>query len=151
MEKPSFDRKPKEELERTLSPLQLAVTQEAHTEAPFKNEYFDLFERGIYVDITTGEPLFLSEDKFDSGCGWPSFSKPIDNNLISYFHDNSYGMDRTEVRSTLGEAHLGHIFQDGPEELGGMRYCINSASLRFIPLKDMEENGYGFWLKYFVK
>ncbi len=149
LEAPTFTKKSGEELKNELSSLQYDVTQHSHTEPPFRNEYYNLFEEGIYVDITTGEPLFLSTDKFESGCGWPSFAKPIDNSLMAYFNDDSYGMNRTEVRSALGDAHLGHIFPDGPEELGGMRYCINSAALRFIPKEQMSERGYDFWLKYF--
>ncbi len=135
-----------EELKQILSPLQYAVTQEADTELPFQNEYYDVFEPGIYVDITTGEPLFVSTDKFESGCGWPSFSKPIDASLIAENTDLSFGMARTEVRSKLSDAHLGHVFNDGPKELGGLRYCINSASLRFIPKEEMEAQGYGAYL-----
>lgn len=124
----------------------IAVTQENQTERPFQNEYDHLFEPGIYVDITTGQPLFLSTDKFDSGCGWPAFSKPIDPALIKELQDLSFGRVRTEVRSSLGDAHLGHVFTDGPKELGGLRYCINSASLRFIPKAEMEAQGYGYLL-----
>lgn len=112
---------------------------------PEQGEYDDFFERGIYVDIVTGEPLFLSTDKFDSGCGWPAFSKPIDPEVVVEYSDTSFGMVRTEVRSRVGDTHLGHVFNDGPKELGGIRYCINSASLRFIPYEDMEEEGYGEW------
>jgi len=122
------------------------VTQENATERPFDNEYNDEFREGIYVDITTGEPLFVSTDKFESGCGWPSFSKPIDDSLIDELQDNSFGMRRTEVRSKTGDAHLGHVFNDGPKEKGGLRYCINSASLRFIPKEDMEAAGYAKYL-----
>ena len=135
-----------QELKQILSPLQYAVTQEADTELPFQNEYYDVFEPGIYVDITSGEPLFVSADKFESGCGWPSFSKPIDSSLIAENTDLSFGMARTEVRSKLSDAHLGHVFNDGPEDLGGLRYCINSASLRFIPKEEMEAQGYGAYL-----
>uniref|UniRef100_UPI0036F35BC1 peptide-methionine (R)-S-oxide reductase MsrB n=1 Tax=Alloprevotella tannerae TaxID=76122 RepID=UPI0036F35BC1 len=124
-------------LKASLTPLQYEVTQHAATEKPFDNEYDKEFREGIYVDVTTGEPLFLSTDKFESGCGWPAFSKPIDNHLISEKHDASYGMDRTEVRSAKGNAHLGHVFDDGPKETGGLRYCINSASLKFIPKSEM--------------
>lgn len=148
-DEPFFEKKTTEELRQELSDIQFNVTQHSYTEPPFKNEYHDHFEEGIYVDITTGEPLFISTDKFDSGCGWPSFSKPISKELLSYYQDNSHGMNRTEVKSTLGDAHLGHIFPDGPEELGGLRYCINSAALRFIPLERLKEEGYGFWLSYF--
>lgn len=144
--KPTFTKKTQEELRKELTPLQYAVTQEGDTERPYTNEYDRLFEPGIYVDITTGEPLFLSTSKFDSGCGWPAFSKPISDDLIREVEDLSYGMKRIEVRSKLGDAHLGHVFTDGPEALGGLRYCINSASLRFIPQADMEKEGYGSWL-----
>jgi len=134
-----------EELRRTLTNEQYQVTQHGNTEFAFTGEYDQFFEPGLYVDIVTGEPLFLSTDKFNSGCGWPSFSKPIDPAVIATYTDTSFGMSRTEVRSRVGDTHLGHVFQDGPAELGGMRYCINSASLRFIPYSDMEASGYG-WL-----
>ena len=142
-----FIKKTKEELKQTLTPLQYAVTQESATERPFDNEYDANFEEGIYADITTGEPLFVSTDKFESGCGWPSFSKPIDSSLITEHEDLSLFSARTEVRSKTGDAHLGHVFNDGPKELGGLRYCINSASLRFIPKADMEKEGYGDYLR----
>ncbi|MDK2937603.1 MAG: peptide methionine sulfoxide reductase msrA/msrB [Eubacteriaceae bacterium] len=138
-----YHKREKSDLAKVLTQEQYAVTQENHTEPPFKNEYFDEKRKGIYVDITTGEPLFISTDKFDSGCGWPSFSKPIENDLITEKFDSSFGMRRTEVRSTTGDAHLGHVFDDGPAEAGGLRYCINSASLRFIPYEELEEAGYG--------
>ncbi len=133
-------------LRNTLTPQQYAVTQENATERPFENEYFDEFREGIYVDITTGEPLFVSSDKFESGCGWPSFSKPIDDSLLEEVRDHSFGMRRTEVRSKTGDAHLGHVFNDGPKDKGGLRYCINSASLRFIPKEAMEKEGYAQYL-----
>jgi len=133
-------------LRATLTPLQYEVTQHAATEPPFANEYFDEFRPGIYVDVVTGEPLFLSADKFESGCGWPAFSRPIDDSLIVERRDLSHGMDRTEVSSRQGGSHLGHVFPDGPAHTGGLRYCINSASLRFIPLEDMEEAGYGQYI-----
>lgn len=135
-----------EELRRKLTALQYEVTQRGATERAFQNEYYDEFGEGIYVDITTGEPLFLSTDKFESGCGWPAFSKPIDKSLLSEFRDTTHGMIRTEVRSVNGGAHLGHVFEDGPKESGGLRYCINSASLRFIPRARMKEEGYGAYL-----
>lgn len=133
-------------LRSQLTAEQYAVTQKNATEPAFKNEYWDEHRPGIYVDITTGEPLFVSTDKFDSGCGWPSFSKPIDNKLIQEKADTTYGMVRTEVRSKTGDAHLGHVFDDGPADKGGLRYCINSASLRFIPKDKMQAEGYGEYL-----
>lgn len=144
---PRFRAESPDELRARLSAEQYAVTQESATEPPFQNEYWDNHARGIYVDITTGEPLFVSSDKFDSGCGWPSFSKPIDRALIREKLDSSHGMARMEVRSRTGDAHLGHVFTDGPDELGGLRYCINSASLRFIPREDMDAEGYGDYLE----
>lgn len=138
-------------LREQLSEESYRVTQEAATEAPFSNAYDQTFEEGIYVDITTGEPLFFAKDKFASGCGWPSFSRPISKELIHYYQDLSHGMERIEVRSRSGNAHLGHVFTDGPRELGGLRYCINSASLRFIAKDEMEESGYGYLLPYLNK
>lgn len=138
-------------LRENLSEESYRVTQEAATEAPFRNAYDQTFEEGIYVDITTGEPLFFAKDKFASGCGWPSFSRPISKELIHYYRDLSHGMERIEVRSRSGNAHLGHVFTDGPQELGGLRYCINSASLRFIAKDEMEEAGYGYLLPYLNK
>lgn len=138
-----YVKKPLDDLKETLTELQFEVTQNNGTEPPFENEYFNIFEEGIYVDITTGEPLFLSTDKFESGCGWPSFSKPITPKAVNNFTDRSHGMVRTEVRSKGGDAHLGHVFEDGPKDRGGLRYCINSASLRFIPKDEMEQEGYG--------
>lgn len=129
-------------LRNSLTPEQYSVTQQNATERAFKNEYWNEKREGIYVDITTGEPLFLSTDKYDSGCGWPSFTQPINKSLIKEKTDTSHGMIRTEVRSTTGNAHLGHVFEDGPTDRGGLRYCINSASLRFIPLDKMKEEGY---------
>ncbi|NCB73284.1 MAG: peptide-methionine (R)-S-oxide reductase [Clostridia bacterium] len=142
--------KPQESvLKSTLTPLQYEVTQNAATERPFANEYWDRFEDGIYVDITTGEPLFSSADKFESGCGWPSFAKALDKALIEERTDKSLGMKRTEVRSVSGSAHLGHVFEDGPSRSGGLRYCINSAALKFVPKDRMEAEGYGEWLYLF--
>ena len=138
-------------LRENLSEESYRVTQEAATEAPFSNAYDQTFEEGIYVDITTGEPLFFAKDKFASGCGWPSFSRPISKELIHYYQDLSHGMERIEVRSRSGNAHLGHVFTDGPRELDGLRYCINSASLRFIAKDEMEEAGYGYLLPYLNK
>lgn len=136
----------KDELKNKLTEIQYKVTQENGTEPPFKNEYFDHFEEGIYVDIISLKPLFISADKFDSGCGWPAFSKPITRDLIKEKVDKSFGMIRTEVRSENSDSHLGHVFCDGPEELGGLRYCINSASLKFIPKDKMIEEGYEDYL-----
>lgn len=133
----------KAKLKNELSPIQFAVTQQNGTEPPFENEYNQTMQPGLYVDITTGEPLFSSNDKFIAGCGWPSFSKPIDPNVLTRRTDATYGMIRTEVRSRVGDAHLGHVFEDGPKDRGGLRYCINSAAMRFIPLNDMESEGYG--------
>ena len=133
-----------EELKDKLSDIQYNVALKNDTEYAFSNEYWDNFEKGIYVDITSGEPLFSSTDKFSSGCGWPSFSKPISKELIKYLEDNSFNMHRTEVRSRSADIHLGHVFNDGPKESGGLRYCINSASLRFIPYEKMDEEGYGY-------
>ena len=139
----------RDKLRESLSEMQYAVTQLSATEPPFKNEFWDHKEEGIYVDITTGEPLFSSKDKFDSGCGWPSFTKPIDPFTVQENPDFSHGMIRTEVKSRVGNAHLGHVFDDGPRDKGGLRYCINSAALRFIPKKDMEKEGYGYLLDIF--
>ena len=133
-------------LRKKLSAEQYAVTQKNATEPAFHNEFWNEHRPGIYVDITTGEPLFVSTDKFDSGCGWPSFSKPIQKELIAEKKDTTHGMIRTEVRSKTGDAHLGHVFTDGPKDKGGLRYCINSASLRFIPKEKMKEEGYGEYL-----
>ena len=131
------------ELKQKLTELQYDVTQGKHTERSFSNEYWDNFAPGIYVDITTGEPLFSSKDKFESGCGWPSFTKPIAAEVAEYQKDNSFNMTRIEVLSRSGHAHLGHVFDDGPRDKGGLRYCINSASIKFIPLDEMEKQGYG--------
>ena len=143
-----YKRKTDDELKESLTPLQYDVTVNAATERPFDNEFNSNFERGIYVDITSGEPLFFSTDKFESGCGWPSFSKPIQKDLVKYSEDLSLGRRRIEVRSNVADAHLGHVFDDGPSELGGLRYCINSAALRFIPIDKMDEEGYGYLKKY---
>jgi peptide-methionine (R)-S-oxide reductase len=128
-----------------LTPEQRYVTQQSGTERAFTGEYDDLFEDGLYVDIVSGEPLFSSKDKYNSGCGWPAFTKPVDAN-VAELRDTSHGMVRVEVRSVHGDSHLGHVFEDGPREAGGLRYCINSASLRFIPKAELEAEGYGDYL-----
>lgn len=132
-----------------LSPEQFRVTQRNGTERPFENAFWDHDEPGIYVDVVSGEPLFSSLDKFDSSCGWPSFTKPLEPENVEEKPDNTYGMKRTEVRSSHGDSHLGHVFDDGPRDAGGLRYCINSASLRFIPLDELENEGYGEYRKLF--
>lgn len=139
----------KEELKKRLTEIQYEVTQNEATERPFSGEYDDFYEDGIYVDIVSGEPLFSSKDKFDAGCGWPSFSRPIQNTTLTEKEDHKLNRVRTEVRSQKADSHLGHVFPDGPEELGGLRYCINSAALRFIPKADLEKEGYGEFLQYF--
>ncbi|MBM7869505.1 peptide-methionine (R)-S-oxide reductase [Clostridium pascui] len=139
----------KEKEVEKLSKLQYDVTQKNATEAPFENEFWSHNEDGIYVDIVSGELLFTSKDKFDSGCGWPSFTKPAEKKNIREKADFSFGMHRIEVRSKYGDSHLGHVFTDGPEDKGGLRYCINSAALRFIPVDKLEEEGYGQYLKLF--
>ena len=133
---------------KNLTPLQYEVTQNSATEPPFENEYYNNFEEGIYVDIINGEVLFTSKDKFDSGCGWPSFAKPIKKGILSFYEDYSHNMERVEVKGSKSGAHMGHVFDDGPKEMGGLRFCINSASLRFIPRDKMIEEGYGEYLKY---
>lgn len=133
-----------------LTPEQYRVTQENGTERPFTGEYADHREAGLYVDVVSGEPLFTSMDKFDSGCGWPCFTRPVDGDYVKELRDISHGMIRTEVRSSHGDSHLGHVFPDGPEDKGGLRYCINSASLRFIPVSELEAEGYGEYLELFA-
>ena len=131
---------------RALTPEQYAVTQHDATEEPFANEYFDRFEPGLYVDVVTGQPLFASGDKFDAGCGWPAFAQPIDESLLVELPDHKGPRARTEVRARRSDSHLGHVFPDGPAALGGLRYCINSAALRFVPLDEMAAEGYGDWI-----
>ncbi|MCK5811901.1 MAG: peptide-methionine (R)-S-oxide reductase MsrB [Clostridiales bacterium] len=149
---PALYPKPSDEyLKETLTDEQYKVTQLADTEKAFTNEYWLTTTAGLYVDITTGEPLFSSKDKFDSGCGWPSFSRPIVPEVVTYVEDAGYGLIRTEVRSRSGNAHLGHLFNDGPSKLGGLRYCINSVSLEFIPIGDMVDRGYGYLISLVEK
>jgi methionine-R-sulfoxide reductase len=138
-----------DELLKALNELQYNVTQKGYTEKPFQNEYWNNKEEGIYVDVVTGEPLFSSKDKYDSGTGWPSFTKPIDDAFIIENEDTTLGMERVEVKSKNGDSHLGHVFNDGPKEKGGNRYCINSASMKFIPKSKLKEEGYEKYLQLF--
>ena len=140
-----------EDLKKILTPEQYKVVKENGTEAPFQNEYWNNKKPGIYVDIVSGEPLFSSTEKYDSGSGWPSFTIPIEVNKLSYIKDNTYGMVRTEVRSKSADSHLGHVFEDGPKDSTGLRYCINSASLKFVPASEMESKGYGEYMYLFPK
>lgn len=149
-EKRGFVKPPKEELKKILTPGQYKVTQENGTERAFANEYWDNHREGIYVDILSGEPLFSSLDKFESGTGWPSFTRPLDKNNIVEREDRGFFMRRTEVRSRLGDNHLGHVFNDGPPPTG-LRYCMNSAALRFIPKEDLDREGYGQYKALFGK
>lgn len=131
---------------QALEPEAYYVTQESGTERPGTGKYLNNKEKGLYVDIVSGEPLFVSATKYESGCGWPSFTKPVSDAFVQELRDTSHGMVRTEVRSTHGDSHLGHVFDDGPRDQGGLRYCINSAALRFVPLADMEDEGYGEYI-----
>lgn len=145
-------KKPSEsDLKKNLSELQYNVTQKAATEKPFSSEYDNKFDEGIYVDVATGEPLFSSTDKYDAGCGWPSFTKPIEKEFVREKEDKSLGMHRIEVKSEIGNSHLGHVFADGPKDKGGQRYCINGAALKFIPKSDMQKMGYGEYLYLFIR
>ncbi|KMK76023.1 peptide-methionine (R)-S-oxide reductase MsrB [Alkalihalobacillus pseudalcaliphilus] len=139
----------KDDLKKKLTPMQYEVTQNNGTEPPFRNEYYATEEEGIYVDLISGKPLFSSKDKYDAGCGWPSFTKPIQDEEIVEKEDRSHFMVRTEVRSKEADSHLGHVFPDGPPQSGGLRYCINSAALQFIPKEHLEEKGYKAYLKLF--
>lgn len=139
----------KKELKNKLTEMQYHVTQENGTEPPFQNIYDAHYEEGIYVDIISGKPLFSSKDKYDAGCGWPSFTKPIEEVEVTEHFDDSFGMRRVEVRSKTADSHLGHVFPDGPDEASGLRYCINSAALKFIPVDALEKEGYGQYLQLF--
>lgn len=149
MKRRDYITRSKEDVEKELSNLQIKVTQKNGTEPPFQNEYDQMDKDGIYVDLYTGEPLFSSKDKYDAGCGWPSFTKPIDKKMVKEKGDFTFGMHRVEVRSKNSDSHLGHVFTDGPKEEGGLRYCINSAAIHFIPKEKLEEEGYAEYLDLF--
>lgn len=148
MMKDKYKKPSQDEIKEKLSPIEYKVTQESATENPHSHEYNNMEEDGIYVDIVSGEPLFSSQDKYDAGCGWPSFTRPIEDN-IKEKEDKSLWMERTEVRSKHGDSHLGHVFQDGPKDKGGLRYCINGSALKFIKRDNLEKEGYGQYLKLF--
>ena len=139
-----------DELKKRIGDLSYSITREGATERPFTGEYDNFFEKGLYVDIVSGEPLFTSMDKYNSGCGWPAFTKPINEDAVVENVDTSHGMVRQEVRSKGADSHLGHVFTDGPKESGGLRYCINSAALRFIPYDELEKEGYGEYRALFT-
>jgi len=143
MDANNFKKPSEAELKKKLTPEQFAVTQQAATEPAFNNEYWNNHALAMYVDVVSGEPLFSSLDKFDSGCGWPSFTAPLNQTDVVERTDTSFGMERTEVRSAVADSHLGHVFDDGPAEKGGLRYCINSAALRFVSYDELEQEGYG--------
>ncbi|WP_422485556.1 peptide-methionine (R)-S-oxide reductase MsrB [Gudongella sp. DL1XJH-153] len=149
MNSKKYNKPSKEELKEKLSEISYKVTQNNATERPYTSEYDKFSEEGIYVDVVSGEPLFSSKDKYDAGCGWPSFTKPLEKDHIEEKKDRSLLMTRTEVRSSHGDSHLGHVFNDGPKDKGGLRYCINGASLRFIPKDKLQEEGYGEYLEIF--
>lgn len=149
MKRREYITRDEDDIRKELTDLQVHVTRENGTEWPHQNEYDQNFEEGIYVDLYTGEPLFSSLDKYDAGCGWPSFTKPIEKRVVKEKADFTYGMHRIEVRSKTSDAHLGHVFTDGPEDKGGLRYCINSAAMHFIPKEKMAEEGYEDYLDLF--
>ena len=149
MNKDQNEFKDQNELKKKLTPEQYAVTQESATEPPYTGKYDQFDQPGIYVDVVSGEPLFSSLDKYDAGCGWPSFTKTIDRRVVNEKRDQSFGTERTEVRSKQADSHLGHVFTDGPVDRGGLRYCINSAALRFVPVNELAEQGYGKYLPLF--